>query len=395
MRQGLGVFKTETQPVFMRRHSEAELRALTEQAREFRRKMVADASRGSGPQIERARVWNLAVTNVVRETDAATSLFFERPADFQFLAGQFLTLHVEVGGKEYRRAYSIFTAPQDPHQIGITVKRVSGGVVSNHLVDATSVGNAFRCVGPSGVFTGDAQDNSARVFVAAGSGITPVMSQLSDLSARAEKPATTLIYGSTSPSDMIFRQQLANLQAQWPELRVRLCFDRCADAERSEFESGEVHVGRLDAQTLAAMLAAEQKGQGEATYFVCGPAPVMDAAAEVLAARGVKSEQIKIERFVSPTEERSDDQTVHSVRFAKSNIFLQIPANRSILDAALDAGVPMNFSCGLGGCAACKVHVLSGTVVTPEPNCLTEQEKACNACLPCIARATSAVVLDA
>lgn len=346
---------------------------------------------------------HVRVTRVVQETADATSFYFEEldGRETAFLAGQFMTVETYVGRERLRRAYSLAgpAIPGAPRLV--TVKRIQDGRVSNHLHDTVREGQLLPVLGPSGHFTlEDAERELTEaglekpahlVLVAAGSGITPVMSLLETALATRPELRLTLLYGNRSEADVIFRARLVELAAAHGDrLRVIHVLER---AEKNTLGAVEGLLGR---ETLDAQLAPIDAS--DAIFFVCGPAPVMDAAREALLARGVAEARIREERFQNPERRTSaplpaDAQRV-VVRTRRGEREVVVEPGRTLLEAGLKSGADLPFSCAMGGCGACRVRLVEGELTMDEPNCLSAREKEEGYVLTCIGRPVTSCVVE-
>ena len=340
------------------------------------------------------------IERVVRETQDAVTIHLVDPtgAPFAFLPGQFLTLLVEVGGEPLRRAYSICTgADEDPSRVAITSKRVPGGRVSNHLNDHAREGDALRVLGPSGNFTvaPDAARRRDLWLIGGGSGITPLLSIARSVLAVEPGSRVQLVYGNRSWDDVIFREALAALEAAHPG---RFAVRHVLEAPP---EGWAGRAGRLTAGVCAEEMEALANGAaGESEppeFFVCGPDAMMAAAREALLARGVPRSRIHEERFSSPGREaapRSIAPQSITIRVGRGSRAVTAAPGQTVLEAGLAAGVPMPFSCAMGGCGACKVRLVEGHVEMEEPNCLSAEEREEGFVLACASRATRPTVVE-
>jgi len=329
---------------------------------------------------------DLEVVRVVDETPSARSFVLRDPtgAAIDFVPGQFLTVEVTIDGTSLRRAYSISSLAGP--ELVVTVKRVAGGQVSNYLNNQLAVGASLRVFGPSGSFMADPSEVGGRlVCIAGGSGITPIMAILRAWVACGKAPEAMLIYGNRSPSEVIFGEQLANLCATSENLHVHHVY--------SEPDAGwQGPTGLLDAATLGNVL--EELGPIGADDLVlsCGPAAMMDAVRVCLKARGVLPEQLREELFAKPHLRAQDPPARPSapatvqIRVGEARQSLEVDGGQTLLEAGLDAGVAMPFSCAMGGCGACRVKLVEGEVHREAPNCLTPEERSQNYVLACIGR---------
>jgi len=326
----------------------------------------------------------LTIVEVVAETRDAVTLVFE-PSLPAWAPGQFLTVHVDVAGERLRRAYSLCTRPGDPRGPAITVKRIAGGKVSSFLVAEARVGMRLEVRGPSGQFVlpslAAASDAGRHVLlVGGGSGITPLVALAEEVLERGAR--ATLLYGNRTGADIIFRDRLAALvAASQGRLQVRHVLEDGAGAEAT--------VGRLDADLLARELAELSADGAFDAIFSCGPAPMMDALRAALATHAIDPSVLHEERFQSLGAQRGKalPTSAQSLRITVGGRTSEVLARggTTVLEAALAAGLPMPFSCTMGGCGACRVK-LQGEVVHDTPNGLSAEEAAAGYAFACIAR---------
>jgi ring-1,2-phenylacetyl-CoA epoxidase subunit PaaE len=336
----------------------------------------------------------MRVAEVVRETRDAVSLVLEgeRGAPVAFAPGQFFTLHVVVGGESLKRAYSASSNALDTARVAVTVKRIEGGRVSTHLVEHAKQGDVLAVLGPSGSFT-PAATAVARslVLVGGGSGITPLMSIARTVLAVEPTTRVVLVYGNGTLEDVIFRDAIDALAREHAgRFVVRHVIERPSAGWTGE-------AGLLgEAQLTAALGAAAATDAPSTEYFVCGPEPMMQAVRACLLGRGVASARIREERFLAThaTGDAPREPQTITLRMRNGERRVVVPAGKTVLEAALDDGVPMPYSCTVGGCGACRVHLLDGRVSMDEPNCLSAEERAAGHVLACVSRPASPCVVE-
>jgi ferredoxin-NADP reductase len=329
------------------------------------------------PSATTAAARPLIVRALHRETADALTIVLADPtgAKVAFVPGQFLTLLVAIDGETLRRAYSICSSLDDD-TVAVTVKRIAGGRVSNHLHERLQVGDVIPVLGPSGEFT-VTPDPAARrhlMLLAGGSGITPIMAIARAVLANEPDSRVTLVFGNRASADIIFRDELDAMQSERFVVRHVL-----------EQPDGK----RLDRATVSELLVDAD------AYYVCGPAPAMAEIKEALKARGVPAARVHEERFA--TAERTGGpraaQRLVVLREGRS-VDVVVPPDGTILDAGLAAGVAMEYSCAMGGCGACAVQLTDGEVDLDEPNCLSPEERAAGKILACVARPRTACTVE-
>jgi len=312
--------------------------------------------------------------------------------------GQFFTLLVDVDGQTYRRAYSASSDCRDTSKVRLTIKRVADGRVSNHINNNVHAGDTVRALGPSGNFVCAAAAGERRhvVLLGGGSGITPLMAIARGILHDEPQSRVTLVYGNRGADDIIFANELAGLASDFGDrFDLRLLLEN----PPAGWQGG---AGRLDSDGARAELErlAAAACDRPAQYFICGPAPMMDATRQVLLDRGVAEDVIFEERFSSPhlrsesTAGQVGASQAATIRVGGREYTTQVEPGQTLLDAGLAAGAAMKFSCAMGGCGACKVKVHAGDVEMEEPNCLSAAERKEGYTLACVARACSAVDIE-
>jgi ring-1,2-phenylacetyl-CoA epoxidase subunit PaaE len=336
----------------------------------------------------------LTVAAVEPLTDDAAAITFDVPPDlagvFAFRPGQSLT--VRRGGD--RRSYSICVPPGRPPRIG--VREVAGGAISGWLVREARPGDVIDAAPPSGTFTPDPASAGGRhVLLAAGSGITPVLSiAWSLLLAGAE---VTLIYGNRRAGTVMFADEVADLKDAFPA-RMRLVHVLSREAQEVDLFSG-----RLDAAKLRALLPATVDVPGVGDWWLCGPFAMVEAAIGVLTELGVPRSRVHRELFY--VEEAPPPTVTHSELAgagAEVTVVLDgratvvtVPPGTPILDGAQRARADLPFACKGGVCGTCRALVTDGAVTMRRNFALEEAELAAGYVLTCQSLpATGTVTVD-
>jgi ferredoxin-NADP reductase len=247
---------------------------------------------------------SVRIVEIRRETADAVTLLLEDGAPFDFRAGQYFTLCVEIDGEKVRRAYSASSMPGEM-RLALTIKRALGGRCSSHVNERLRVGDALEIIGPSGTFTVDHDPSTGRelVLVAAGSGITPIASIARTVLEYEPESHIVLLYGNRGRPDIIFADALEQLRSEHGErLQVRHVLENAP----ADWLGGS---GLLD----EAMLRGELDRIAPsplAHYFVCGPEPMLHGARRALDALGIEKHRIHEERFSPPRRSPASQRTV-------------------------------------------------------------------------------------
>lgn len=328
------------------------------------------------------------VVGIERETADAMTLLLE-PVNGQpepFCAGQFLTHCFEINGAIIKRAYSISVA--EGKRLACTIKAVEGGVASRFVTENVEVGYQYTVIGPSGDFLLPAEASTPAVplaFLAAGSGITPVVAMIHTALQVNPGRVIELVYASRRQADIIFAARLAELEGKYSGFTVTHVLSR-------PDEDWAGRRGRLDGEQAAKLLQA----QPGAEVYLCAPADLMAKTVRALLADGVAAGRIHQERFYAAAHHAAPlPTTPQPIEFRRSNLTIIAQPGETILEAGLRNGVKLDFSCTVGGCGACKVRMVSGAVSIDEPNCLTDAEKADGYALACSAYGLEPTVIDA
>ena len=324
----------------------------------------------------------LTVAAVEPLTDDAAAITFDVPPDlagaFEFRAGQSLTVR---RGAE-RRSYSICVPPGHKPRIG--VREVAGGAVSSWLVREARPGDVLDVQPPSGSFTLDpARAGGRHVLLAAGSGITPVLSiAASLLMAGAE---VTLIYGNRRADTVMFADEVADLKDAFPT-RMRLVHVLSREAQEVGMFSG-----RLDAAKLRILLPATVDAPAVDGWWLCGPFGMVDGAIDVLTELGVPRSRVHRELFyvedapppaVEHAEQAGPGAEVTVILDGRATV-VTVPPGTPILDGAQRARADLPFACKGGVCGTCRAQLKDGEVTMRRNFALEEHELAGGYVLTC------------
>ncbi len=327
----------------------------------------------------------VTITKIIDETPTARSIVFtmDDAAPLTFCAGQFITCCFNIDGHEHRRAFSLSSAPET-QQYQITVKRINKGKVSSFIHQQLVVGDVFFIWGPSGDFIVPEQAEQC-VFITAGSGITPVKSQIDDLTRHRDCRHLTLIHCSRDVKQAIFHKPLSALNKQYPSFKYHLVTSHTLSGQPSR-------KGRLSPERLTKLVTDFSTPH----FFVCGPASFNQWVNNFLVAKGVANQKIHTEHFIgAPRKHAPHPTTPQQIRFSKSGQTVIAQPGQSILEAGLAAGVPLAYSCQMGGCGHCRIKVTEGHVISDQPNCLSDDETAQGYRLACLSYPCTATQIEA
>jgi ferredoxin-NADP reductase len=300
--------------------------------------------------------------------------------------GQFLTFHWTIDGQQVTRSYTISSSPVHENYVEITPKRSENGCVSVFLNERAMPGLAVEASGPYGRFYFDETLHKSIVLIAAGSGITPMISMLRYIDDLELAIPVTLLYCVRTSADIIFENELARLGRSLPNFKHEVFLSRPDPTWKGRS-------GRLTEEFVTQNVS----DLNAPTFFLCGPKGFMDNARQILSTLGVNQDRILQESFGESkptTESRSlETRPVETVVFLHSQKVCQVSAGSALLDLAERNGVQIPYGCRQGLCGTCATRVLSGTVQMDVEAGLTAEQKNAGFVLPCVSRAEGTVVL--
>jgi ring-1,2-phenylacetyl-CoA epoxidase subunit PaaE len=346
-----------------------------------------------------ARVFHpLRVAEVRRETSDAVSVALEVPDElagtFRFAPGQFLTFRVPGPNRKLvQRSYSICSG-RDDGELRVVVKRLHGGVFGERANTTLAVGELLETLPPLGRFTVpvDAAHEKGYLALAAGSGISPIMSLLRSLLAQEPRSRFTLVYGNRGPATTIFRDALADAKDRYLDrLQVVHVFSR-------EQQATPLLNGRLSDDKLRELGKQLLDIPSCDEAFVCGPEPMTVELRDTLVDLGVPVERVHLELYGShgtpaPKPPADEDASV-TLTVTLNGVTSTVAAtpHSTILDSAAAAGLDVPYSCTGGVCATCRARVTSGEVEMAVNYALEPWELQAGYRLTCQSRPTTAVV---
>ncbi|MCO8271389.1 phenylacetate-CoA oxygenase/reductase subunit PaaK [Actinoplanes sp. TRM 88003] len=327
----------------------------------------------------------LRVAEVERLCPDAVAVTFDVPADladrYAFRPGQSLTVRRPGDERDERRSYSICAPAGARPRIG--VREVPGGLVSSWLVHELRVGDAVEVAPPSGTFTPDLEAGGRHVMIAAGSGITPVLSIATSL-LRNPKAQVAVLYGNRRADTVMFAEELADLKDSHPS-RLELVHLLSREAREVDLLSG-----RLDGEKLRALLPLLLDVPAVDHWWLCGPYGMVIDATEVLGEAGVPPERIHRELFWVDEAPPEPAREVVNAEGSEVTVLLDgrattvtVADGDTVLEGAQRSRPDLPFACKGGVCGTCRARVVDGEVTMRRNFALEPAEVAAGFVLTC------------
>ena len=291
----------------------------------------------------------------------------ELAEDYAFKSGQHVALKAPVDGKELRRTYSI-CAGEDEGKLEIGVRVQPGGAFSGFLAEGAKPGDRLEVMTPNGAFHVDPDPGGSGLYVAiaGGSGITPILSNIKTLLARAPETQVLLIYLNRRTRTVMFLEEIMGLKNRYPE--------RFQVHHMLSQEEGDVEVshGRLDAARAKDLLPRLVDVKDVSAWLLCGPGSLIDDLKSTLEALGAEPERIRFERFGLPRKAEAQAPAQPAAAGAQTAVTITIDGRKraftmgqggeAVLDGAARAGLELPYSCKGGVCSTCRARVTAGKV---------------------------------
>jgi len=355
-------------------------RSLTPAEYRTWRRLTDEIDRPSGRVSAQRPVFHpLRVGSIDRLTADSCAITFDVPDDlaheYRYVQGQHVTLRAMIGGLDVRRSYSI-VAPVSEDTVRVAVKQVPGGVFSSYVHRQLEVGDILDVMTPTGRFHTALDPSASRSYaaVAAGSGITPLISIIATTLETEPDSTFTLVYGNQTSGSTMFEPELAAMNDR---LTVHHVLSR---------DDGAALRGRVTPELVDRLIAHPVDA-----WFLCGPQDLVDAVEASLASRGaqVLTEVFHTEPATSSVEVDVESRVTVAVGGTETTFALRSTGD-SILDAAMQQGVDPPYSCAGGACGTCRAKVLGGRAVMDQNHVLDDEEIGAGYVLTCQAHPVSA-----
>ena len=330
------------------------------------------------------------IQEIKQETADAVSIVFSIPenlkADFNFTAGQYVTLQKEINGETIRRAYSICSTPASG-EIRVAIKKVEKGVFSTYATSDLKVGDAIEITVPEGRFLLNSEVNKNYIGFAAGSGITPILSMLKSVLVKEPTATFTLIYGNKSAKDTIFYEELNQLKETYID-RLKLHYIFSRENVKNNLR------GRIDGNVTNYFVKNMYKETSFDAAYLCGPEQMIHEVSKTLKNNKIAKENIYFELFTASVDEGAaskvkEGATEVIILLDDEVTTFSMPQTDNILAASLRNNIDAPYSCQGGVCSSCLGKVTEGKAVMVKNSILTDGEIEDGFILTCQAHPTT------
>ncbi len=333
-----------------------------------------------------SKLYSLKVLEVKNETKDSTSVAFDVPFElydtFNYKPGQYLTLQFNLNGQQVRRSYSLCSSPVIKEPLRIGVKRVKGGLVSNHINDNLKVGDTVEVLAPDGRFFADIKKENYKTYYlfAAGSGITPILSILKTVLLTEERSYVHMVFGNRSQETIMFHEELKQLEEIHKDRFVlvqTLSRPKSNWSDLWKIPTKEFRKGRVDTACIEWFINEYPPYAQNAEYYVCGPGTMIDNTVKALENIDVPFDRIFIESFGGGEAKNTREVFENANLMAHLNgekIELTIPKGKTVLRTLLAADYNPPYSCEGGVCSTCICKVKKGKVHMKNNLALTDKE---------------------
>lgn len=309
----------------------------------------------------------MQVHDIHQETPDVWTISLFSHVHYSYQPGQFALVNIGHSGK-IQRAYTLSSTPGVSRFITLTVRRIHNGAGSNWLTAEVRPGDYLWLSDAQGEFVNDRQQ--PLLLLAAGCGVTPVISICRDVLKRTPAQSVAVFYSVRSPQEVIFAAEWQQLKTQYPQLHLTILAEHNA-------QPGQI-AGRLSQDILQTQVPDIRSRQ----LMICGPAPYMQLAERWAISLGVAAENIVKEQFHAVAATVSEGHQLTLTRLTPLQNY-RVPVGSTLLAAMEQHGLPVAAACRAGVCGSCKTRIISGDYETTSRMTLTDADIAEGYVLAC------------
>ena len=342
----------------------------------------------------------LECVSVLSEAPNVITACFQSPSGrpFSFSAGQFITFELPVPGGPLHRTYTISSSPSRPMSITVTMKAQPDSIGTRWIIDNLVPGMTLKAIGPAGLFTTRQYPAKKHLFISAGTGITPLMSMVTEMYDIGRSLDVVFVNCARRPSEILFRERLEHMASRIEGIDLKWVVK-----ESDPYTPWTGYQGRFN-QLILGLIAPDYL---EREVFCCGPDSFMQSVREALSVLGFDMNHYHQESFHAPdgpvetvlyvaSEDDAllQDDGLSEITFEASGITKSCSETESILNIARDAGIAIPSGCTFGVCGTCKIKKTEGDVQMVHSGGIMDDEIEDGYILACCSYAKGSVTLD-
>lgn len=341
--------------------------------------------------------YKLTIKEVKKETENAVSILFKIPSNlkgnFNFIAGQYITIRKEINGKKLRRAYSICSSPNSD-ELRIAIKKIKNGLFSVFATTKLKEGDVLEVSAPEGKFILETSKDNFKNYLgfAAGSGITPLISIIKATLENEPNSTFTLVYGNKTVKNTIFKEEIDTLKNKYPTtFNIQYVYSR--------EQQPNALFGRIDEGNINFILKNRFTDYTFNSAFLCGPETMIETVKSMLINNGFDKNNIYFELFSTSASSKYEATKTFegnceiTVLVDDEETTFTMDSKTTILTAALKEGIDAPYSCQGGICSSCIAKVVEGSVVMNKNAILSDKEIKEGLILTCQAHPTTQKII--
>ena len=339
------------------------------------------------------KFYRIPIVGIHKPIKEATTVSLQIPnnllPNFEFKPGQYLCFRFEIEGLKELRMYSLHNSPYEKGLYQVTVKIQEEGFVSKHVANNLKIGDVLEVSNPQGDFFVQPDEKTVKTYYlfAAGSGITPIYSMLTSILLAEPNSKVFLLYGNRSVSEILFYDELLDLQAKFPErLRITQTLSkRFLDFSLVPWEGKR---GRISEDMVEGVIIENPSSTLNSEYYICGPDGMNQMVQDTLIDMGIPTKFIHSEYFSTQGIEYEEGlsavkNTLVDARIRNENYQVCLVEEETILEGLKRIVAPAPYFCQGGICGTCKAHLIEGEVKMKTTMALSAEEVKNNVILTC------------
>lgn len=312
----------------------------------------------------------MQVQSIQQETAEVWTLNLICDVFYPYQPGQFALVSIR-NSEETLRAYTLSSSPGQSRFLSISVRCLPDGIGSRWLTHEVKPGNTLWLSDAQGEFSCEQHPSDRYLMLAAGCGVTPIISMCRWLVANRPTCDIAVIFNVRTPADTIFAKQWHALCAKHPQLQLTLMAEQ------------DIQPGYLNGRINAEVLRQTVPDLINRTVMTCGPAPYMAQVEQLCLQLGVPAARFHKEQFHTPAATDGEQSEGLTLRTARPLREFRVPVGSTLLAAMETHALPVNAACRAGVCGSCKTRILEGDYTTTSSMTLTAAEIAQGYVLAC------------